>query len=229
MPLLVARQGSSSARLSAKVRPLPGRSRPKTLEALKQFSNGGVRGALGGTSAILGTAAALDPEPISKGILGAAALITGIVKAILPDPRTVRAQQESEAITQEAYLAPPQINSNQSVNGQNVSFNKYGEAVTAGQFSGFDVTQPYQIKDPYTGNYVTVPGSVTNITPNSATPSSGAGANPISSPAGPQVTIHVTAMDSQSFMDRSGDIAAAVNSEIQKGGAIGQHHFACSF
>jgi hypothetical protein len=191
-----------------------------TLEALKQFSNGGVRGALGGTSAILGTAAALDPEPISKGILGAAAMITGIVKAILPDPRQVRAQQESEAITQEAYLAPPTINSNQSVNGQNVSYNKYGEAVTTGQFSGFDVTQPYQIKDQYTGNYVTVPGSVTNISPGSATPPSAAAGNSIGAPSAPQVTIHVSAMDSQSFMDRSADIGAAVYAELSKGGAL---------
>jgi hypothetical protein len=40
---------------------------------------------------------------------------------------------------------------------------------------------------------------------NAATPSTGSGAG-----ASPQITVNVSAMDSQSFMDRSNDIASAV-------------------
>ena len=148
-------------------------------------------------------------------------MITGIVKAIIPDPRQVRAQQESEALTENAYLAPPTINGHQSVSGQNVSYDKYGHAVTTGQFSGFNVSQPYQVKDPYTGNYDTIPGSVTNITPSSASKSNGA-ASSGGFQSAPQVTIHVSAMDAQSILDRGPEIGVAIYHEIAKGGALAQ-------
>jgi len=44
----------------------------------------------------------------------------------------------------------------------------------------------------------------------SAAPSAGSGSGGGASSAAPQVTVNVSAMDSQSFMDRSGDIANAV-------------------
>ncbi len=47
-------------------------------------------------------------------------------------------------------------------------------------------------------------------TASSAAPSAGSGSGSGASSAAPQVTVNVSAMDSQSFMDRSGDIANAV-------------------
>jgi hypothetical protein len=44
----------------------------------------------------------------------------------------------------------------------------------------------------------------------SAAPSAGSGSGGGAAGAAPQVTVNVSAMDSQSFMDRSGDIASAV-------------------
>jgi hypothetical protein len=44
----------------------------------------------------------------------------------------------------------------------------------------------------------------------SAAPSAGSGSGSGAASAAPQVTVNVSAMDSQSFMDRSGDIASAV-------------------
>jgi hypothetical protein len=44
----------------------------------------------------------------------------------------------------------------------------------------------------------------------SAAPAAGSGGGGSASSAAPQVTVNVSAMDSQSFMDRSGDIANAV-------------------
>jgi hypothetical protein len=43
-----------------------------------------------------------------------------------------------------------------------------------------------------------------------AAPSAKSGSGSSSASAAPQVTVNVSAMDSQSFMDRSGDIASAV-------------------
>lgn len=48
------------------------------------------------------------------------------------------------------------------------------------------------------------------VSASSAAPSGGSGGGSGGSSAAPQVTVNVSAMDSQSFMDRSGDIANAV-------------------
>jgi hypothetical protein len=192
-----------------------------TMEAIKQFSAGGARGALGGTAAILGTAAALDPEPISKAILGASAMVTGIVKGLLGDPKKLRAQQISEALTGDQYLAPPQIVSHQSLSGNSESFDKYGHVVETSPFGGFSVNQPYLVKNT-DGSYLAIPGSISNITPNTATPGVRAQINGGGSQAGTVINLSVHALDSQSILDRSADIAQATFNELGRGGALAQ-------
>jgi hypothetical protein len=62
---------------------------------------------------------------------------------------------------------------------------------------------------------VAINATLNSATPNAAPaqngePSSQSGAASLPAPAAPQVTVNVTAMDSQSFMDHSNDIANAV-------------------
>ena len=158
--------------------------------------------------------------------VGAALEIGGIaasvIKNLLGDPKQQRAQQIQEALTQNKYLTPPTINSTQSVSGMNVSYDKYGHAVTTSPFMGFNVSQPYQAKDPFTGGYLQIPGSVTNITPESATPSAASvAANAGGGGHTTQITMVVHALDSQNIIDRSADIGQAVYKEINRGGALG--------
>jgi hypothetical protein len=79
------------------------------------------------------------------------------------------------------------------------------------------------VKDPYTGNYVTIPGSVTNVTPNSATPTTSAMlSNASGTSGGSQVNLTVHALDSQNIIDHSPAIAQAVYNELNRGGALSQ-------
>jgi hypothetical protein len=194
------------------------------MEAAKQFSTGGARGIVGGIGATMMTAGTLaggfsNPVGAALEIGGIAA---SVIKNLFGDPKQERAQQEQEAITQNKYLAPPTINSTQSVSGMNVAFDKYGHASETSPFMGFNVNQPYQVKDPFTGGYMTVPGSVTNITPQSATPSAASvAASAASSGGSTQVNLTVQALDSQNILDRSADIGQAVYQEINRGGALG--------
>jgi hypothetical protein len=62
---------------------------------------------------------------------------------------------------------------------------------------------------------VAINATLNSATPNAAPaqnggPSSQSAAGSLPAPAAPQVTVNVTAMDSQSFMDHSNDIANAV-------------------
>lgn len=188
--------------------------------AIKGFSAGGGRGIASGIGAITGTAAALDPEPISKGVLMAITAVSGIVKSLFGDPKQERANAINEALTAQKYLAPPTINSEQGFNGQNLGTDKYGRSIGLGQFNGFNVSQPYLVKDPYTGSYLSVPGTYdNNISPSGAVPGPVAAAP--SGQGSTTVNLTVHALDSQSIIDRSADIGQAVYQEINRGGALG--------
>ena len=68
---------------------------------------------------------------------------------------------------------------------------------------------PYYTPPPSVQLSDTLRSATPSAVPASA-PSDGAGAGSSGAGASPQVTVNVSAMDSQSFMDRSGDIANAV-------------------
>ena len=77
-----------------------------TMAAIQGFSKGGARGDLQGVGSILGTAAAVDPEPISKGILALGATITGLMSSLFGDPRQERIKQEEKTQIYDQYAAP---------------------------------------------------------------------------------------------------------------------------
>lgn len=67
---------------------------------------GGAQGFMTAAGSALGTAAMLDPEPISKAILAVAALGTGLVSALLGNPKQKRADQLQADAAGRAYTAP---------------------------------------------------------------------------------------------------------------------------
>lgn len=111
--------------------------------AVQQFKKGGARGALGGASAILGTAAALDPEPVSKAILGIAALGTGLIKSILGDPKIQRQKQIEKTLFTNQYLAPESLNVTSSTRGTYADFGRDGNFRTSSLSPYPRVTTPY--------------------------------------------------------------------------------------
>lgn len=69
------------------------------------FQRGGVGGDAQGVAAIAGTAAALDPEPVSKAVLAGVALVAGIVSAIAGDSVKKRNEQIATTIAGEKFYA----------------------------------------------------------------------------------------------------------------------------
>jgi hypothetical protein len=126
--------------------------------AYQGFSRGGARGALQGTGAILGTAAALDPEPVSKAILAGAAIATGLVTAILGDPIAKRQIAIDKYVSRHQDALPNAISRDLDISGNNINFDRVN--------------------------------------------------NPTSNPT--VIHVHVNAMDTQSILDHSHDLASAV-------------------
>ena len=186
------------------------------LSAINDFSNGGGRGIVGGVSDIALTAGQLSggfSNPVGA-VLETVGIVGQFVKQLFGDPKQNRAQQIAGIVTENQYLAPPTINSSQSVNGFNTNFNKYGRVQSTSPFAGFNVAQPYLVKDPYSGNYVQVPGSATEI--QAPTPTAkAAGSTPI------QVTMNIHALDTQSILNRSRDIGNALIKEINGSSPVG--------
>lgn len=85
------------------------------------LKQGGTKGHLSAASSGLALAAQLDPEPISKTILGLAAGISGVLHAIMGDPRAKRQEQLTKEIEGEKIRAfdftQPGITLNESAAG----------------------------------------------------------------------------------------------------------------
>jgi hypothetical protein len=91
-----------------------------TMMAIQGFREGGARGNLQGASAVLGTAAAFDPEPISKAILTVAALITGFASTILGDPKAARDEAIGKMLERNKFTMPESINVTTNMLGQSL-------------------------------------------------------------------------------------------------------------
>jgi hypothetical protein len=119
---------------------------------------GGAYGAMTSIGSAAATAAALDPEPISKSILAAVATVTSIAKAIMGDPRQNRANQITKELQQNAFLPLASEDRQQDLAGYYSGFDKYGRLVTT---SGMDMPS---VSDPYikkiNGNYIPFPSVV---------------------------------------------------------------------
>jgi hypothetical protein len=111
------------------------------ITAYQQFKRGGAKGALGGTSAILGTAAALDPEPISKMALGLTAAVTGLVSSILGDPKQIRQRQIENTLYNNQYQAPQAISISSTTRGGYSDVDSMGN-IRSSSFSPY----PFQVQ-----------------------------------------------------------------------------------
>jgi hypothetical protein len=155
------------------------------ITAVSQFKKGGARGALGGTSAILGTAAALTAGvPILGEALGIAALGTSLVKSMLGDPKVERQKQISKNLFLDQYQAPQAQNITSSTMGTFADIGRSGDIRTS-SLSPYARTTSAYLDLPYRFN---VPGTQT---------SQFGGGGPIT--INNNVTNHVAAMDAGSF------------------------------
>jgi hypothetical protein len=161
------------------------------------IEQGGAAGFTKAASAGLGAAAVLDPEPISKAILGAAAAVTGIVSSFLGTGPQQRAQQLQDDIVKNQYLAPTALNVMQSPDGTYSDFDARGNLRTSTMSAVPTVAEPYVTKRVINGqqNWYNVPGSVQS--PYSGGPQAPGGA-PV---AGGGISLTIQAIDTQSGID----------------------------
>jgi hypothetical protein len=126
------------------------------ITAASEFKKGGARGALGGTSAILGTAAALTAGvPILGEVLGIAALGTSLVKSMLGDPKVMRQKQIAKNLFLDQYQAPEALNVTSSTRGTFADIGRDGNIRQSSLSPYPRVTTPY-LDLPYRFN---VPGT----------------------------------------------------------------------
>ncbi len=87
---------------------------------------GGPQGYLSAASSALATAALLDPEPISKAILGVAAFATGLATTVFGDPKAKRAKEIDSWLKTHEYQGPDPVSIVQDVKGRDISYDQRG-------------------------------------------------------------------------------------------------------
>lgn len=175
-------------------------------------SGGGAKRTAGGVSEILGAAALVDPEPISKIALAASAVVAGIVSSLLGDTKQQRGDQISKQIFTSQYLAPQAINTSVGGNGGFADTDIYGN-VRESALSPYPVVSNSYLDVP---RRTVVPGhNESTFGGYSGTPS--AGVYPTNPRQIPPVQININAMDAKSIVDRADDIGDAVHAAISRG------------
>lgn len=158
--------------------------------AYSGFKKGGARGNLQGISAVTGTAAALDPEPISKAVLAGVALVSSFVGSVLGDPKQMRQEFIDKTLGNAKYEAPAVKNVNMGVGGGYSDYSAWGN-VRSSNLSPYPTGQSDPSQWYRNGQYNQLPGS------------SG-------TPYGSNITVNIQAFDAQNVMDHGADIANAL-------------------
>jgi hypothetical protein len=165
------------------------------------IQRGGAKGATGAISTATGTAAMLDPEPISKTILGTLSVVSGIVGTLLGDPKEQRLNKINEFINKNQYLAPTALNVTQGVDGTYLDFDARGNLRTSTMSAVPTVAEPYITSKVLNGQrqYYDVSGNV--VTPYSGT-ATGTGQAPVAN-GGPTLNFYgpIQAMDANTFQE----------------------------
>ena len=176
-------------------------------QGVVDLTKGGARNIAAGIGSIAGSAAALDPEPISKGILAGVALVSGIVGSLLGDPRAARAKQLTEEQIAQTYVAPNPLNVTQNAFGMMTTTDYRGQVESLSTRPSVSSVQALLGFDPYNTSHV-LSSSQWQLTP-------GGMVAPVSQtgPSGntTHVSLSVNALDSKSITDRSEDIASALS------------------
>ena len=165
--------------------------------AYNGFSRGGAQGALQGTGSLLG-AAAMIPGPQQPYIMAAAA-VTGLVAAVLGDPKQRRSNDIGNALKYNQFVAPVALNASMSTGGTYADYDRFGN-VRGSSLSPFpSVDQPYFDYR----NGVTVPGRT-------------------DSQFGPPIVVNINAIDGPSvqrvLMSNPDAVAAGVVAAANRGG-----------
>ena len=174
--------------------------------AIAGFSKGGARGALAGTSSVLGTAAALDPEPISKAALAIGSAVSGLVGTLLPDEREKRRKEIATEIQNNTYRPPNAVNL---------------EETTGGKSYGRDFRDRYRQYDesPYIQNgSQTVGFDAFNSSRTLDAPTRQIGYQP--APPQVNVTMHIQAWDAETFSQHAPRLTEEIRRQIVGGHPI---------
>jgi hypothetical protein len=190
------------------------------LAAIQGFMKGGVGGDLQGVGGVMGTAAALDPEPISKAILGIGSMVSGLLGGIFGNNPQKRANQITNELSSNVYQAPTAWNVTEGGNGTYEDFDSRGNLRTSSMSAVPTVAEPYVTSRVINGqrSYYNAPGNT--LTPYSGGPS-GSGQAPTSNAP---TTIVIQALDSQSFHDYlqkpgpNAALGAGVTTHLQNSG-----------
>jgi hypothetical protein len=103
-----------------------------TKGAIAGFKSGGVGGITSGIASIAGTAAALDPEPISKAVLGGVALVSSIIGDIFGNSKAKRASAIENYINNNQNLLPEAISRDVDISGAAAIYQSNGGVKAAG-------------------------------------------------------------------------------------------------
>ena len=189
------------------------------------ISQGGIGGYTKAGSSALGAAAVLDPEPISKTVLGAVAAVTGIVGSLFGTGPQQRAKNIFNEVSAAQYLAPTALNVTQGPGGNYEDFDARGNLRTS-NFSALPlVAQPYITSRVYNGQrtYYDAPGNV--LSPFTPGPT-GTGQTPVSN-AQPQITVVIPGIQGfREFANRPENSAAIGESMVQHLGSGNGERFA---
>lgn len=181
-----------------------------TLGVISGVKQGGARGALSATSSALGTAALLDPEPISKAVLAIGAAITGLVPALFGDPKKKRAEEIQRDLEDRRHVDAPAINREFDEFGNLTDRNAAGQ-LRRSNFAAFpvEIEQPRLAND-RSGQQIVFPGRVNDPFVD-ARPS-------FRQPApAPVITFQVNAIDAKGFLDHKEAIGNAIQAAMRDG------------
>ena len=175
-----------------------------TMAAYQGFKKGGGQGSLQGISSVAGTAALLDPEPVSKAILAGVAVVTGAVAAIMGDPKANFAKQQQLDLQANQYFAPQQLSVNSDTGGNLTSYGFKGNVRSSTyDANSFTVSAAhYDNVDNYSGPKYTIPGS--------ATPNYGPGTT----------VINASFVDPAGLAEHANNLASAVDIAMKGGHPI---------
>lgn len=102
------------------------------------IKQGGAKGALTASAAALGTAAALDPEPVSKAVLTIAAVAAGLLTQVFPDPKKARDARINRMLDSARYRFAESESSEVGFDGQPVDYGAGGAPRVVIQVNAMD-------------------------------------------------------------------------------------------